>query len=184
MPTPEQNIVAAMQASRAKRVADQQAAEAAAQAASAAKEASAESKAAPVFKAAYASDDGVIYCIGAYAGNVDLDEDVLQTKTLVAMAYDFTKAAARTFKANHTDALEADLVASMPGAPILKSGRVLKFGEEIPDDDEVTGIDLKAEPIAWFVGLKPHDPAVAQLARDGKLAGTSWGAYATREVIE
>ncbi len=171
----------AEEAAAAKLLAAAEAQAAAAAASSAAAAAGGETKAAPVFKAAYTSDDGVVYCIGAYAGNVDLDKDVLQTKALVRMAYDFTKAGTRTFKANHNEKLEADLVASMPGAPILKSGRVLKAGEDMPDDDPVTGICLKSEPIAWFVGIRPHDPEVVKLAKAGKLAGTSWGAFASRE---
>ena len=154
---------------------------AAAEAQAAAAAATGETKAAPIFKAAYTSDDGVVYAIGGYATNVDDDKDTLQTATLVRMAYDFTKAGTRTFKANHNGEIKADLVASMCGAPILKSGRVLKAGEELPDDDPVTGICLKSEPIAWFVGIKPSDPEIVKLAKSGKLAGTSWGALAKRE---
>lgn len=140
-------------------------------------------KAKPVFKTAYVSDDGVIYLIGAYAGNVDADNEVLQTKALVDMSYDFTSAATRTFKANHKDEIKADLVASMPGAPILKSGKVLKFGEDMPADDEIVGIDLKAEPIAWFVGIRPHDKAIAEKAKAGEIVGASWGAFVDKTEI-
>ena len=146
----------------------------------------AEAKAAPVatFKAAYVSDDGVIYGIGAYAESFDRDDDNLRTKALVKMAYDFCAASTRTFKACHKEELGADLVASMPGAPILKSGRVLKAGEEIPSNDPVTGIDLKAEPIAWFVGVRPRDPDVSEMARKGEIVGFSWGAYVDRELVK
>lgn len=137
-------------------------------------------KAQPVFKSAYVSDDGVIYLIGAFAGNVDLDDDVLQTKALVDMAYQFCSSEKRTFKCNHKDELAADLVASMPGAPILKSGKVLKFGEQMPEDDEIVGICLKSEPICWFVGVRPHDKAVAEKAKAGEIVGSSWGAFVDR----
>jgi len=131
------------------------------------------------FKSAYVSDDGVIYLIGAYAGNVDDDSDVLHTKALVKMAYDFTSGGTRRFKANHKEDLAADLVASMPGAPILKSGRVLAYGEDVPNDDPITGICLKSEPVAWFVGIRPHDKSIAEKAKadPGFIAGASWGAH-------
>jgi hypothetical protein len=140
-------------------------------------------KAKPAFKTAYVSNDGVIYLIGAYAGNVDLDDEVLQTKALVTMAYDFCSAEKRTFKCNHKDAIPADLVASMPGAPILKSGKVLKYGEEMPEGDEIVGIDLKAEPIAWFVGVRPHDPEIAKKAKAGEIVGASWGAFVEKREL-
>lgn len=137
-------------------------------------------KASVAFKAAYVSDDGVIYLIGAYAGNVDKDNEVLQTKALVDMSYDFCSAASRVFKCNHKTEIGADLVASMPGAPRLKSGRILKFGEEHPENDPITGIDLDAEPIAWFVGVRPHDKSVAEKAKAGEIVGSSWGAFVDR----
>jgi hypothetical protein len=144
----------------------------------------ADGKAKPIaFKTAYVADDGVIYLIGAYAENIDLDDDVLRTKALVKMAHDFTARDKRTFKANHKDEIAADLVASMTGAPILKSGRTLAAGEELPDDDEIIGIDLKAEPIAWFVGVRPHDATITDAARKGEIIGASWGAYVDREQL-
>ena len=136
------------------------------------------------FKAAYVSDDGVIYGIGAYAENIDLDDEVLRTKALVGMAYDFCSATNRVFKANHQDVLAADLVASMPGAPILKSGRILAAGEDVPEDDPITGICLKSQPIAWFVGVRPQDPAISEMARKGGVAGFSFGALVAREAIK
>lgn len=135
------------------------------------------------FKAAYVSNDGVIYLIGAYAGNVDLDNDVLQTKALVDMSYDFCSSKARTFKANHKNDIAADLVASMPGAPILKSGRVMAYGEDLPEDDPITGICITSEPVAWFVGIRPHDKAIAEKARAGEIIGSSWGAFVDRHEI-
>lgn len=167
----EQKYAAAVEAAKAEKPADASETDA--------------TKAEPLatFKAAYTSDDGVIYAIGAYAGNVDDDDDVLTTKALVKMAYDFTRSSTRTFKACHAEEIGAELVASMPGAPLLKSGRVLHYGETIPDDDPVVGIDLKAEPIAWFVGVKPTDPKVSELAKAGGLSGLSWGAFASREAI-
>lgn len=177
----EEKIAAQFKASREARVAEAPTAEIVS-----ASETQAEAKetAGPVtFKAAYVSDDGVIYGIGAYAENIDLDDEVLRTKALVGMAYDFCSASTRVFKANHQDELAADLVASMPGAPILKSGRILTAGEDVPENDPITGICLKSQPIAWFVGVRPSDPAISEMARKGGVAGFSFGALVAREAI-
>jgi hypothetical protein len=137
-----------------------------------------------VFKSAYVGDGGVIYAIAATSGTVDLDDDVLSTEALVKMAYDFTSSGTRTFKANHSDAVEADLVASITGAPVLKSGRVIAHGESLPEDDPMVGINLEEHPSAWVVGIRPKDRAIAELAKAGGIAGLSWGAYATRSPIK
>jgi hypothetical protein len=137
-----------------------------------------------VFKSAYVSDGGVIYAIAATSGTVDLDDDVLSTAALVQMSHDFTSAGKRTFKANHTDAVEADLVASMTGAPLLKSGKILSPGQSIPTDDPLVGLSLEGEPTCWVVGIRPTDKAVADLAKAGGIAGLSWGAYAKRVPLE
>lgn len=145
--------------------------------------AAAEAKAA-TFKAVAVDDQGVIIGIGAMAGNIDRDGEVVQVGALLQMAYDFCASKARTFKANHDDAAElsADLVASMPGAPVLKSGRILKAGEDLPDDDPVVGINIeKGNEIAWFMGIRPHDPAVLEAARKGEIVGFSWGGFAAKE---
>lgn len=140
--------------------------------------------AAPRFKA-IAVDDGVIIGIGAYAENVDLDNEVVDKANLVKMAYEFCASADRTFKANHQEELGADLVASWPGAPILKSGRKLADGESLPDDDPVIGISLeKGAESAWFVAVRPHDPEVAKAAKAGEVVGFSWGATVTKEPME
>jgi len=138
----------------------------------------------PVFKAAYTSDEGTIYALAATAGTVDLENDVLQTKAMLRMAADFTSSATRCFKANHDDAIEADLVGSLCGRPILKSGRVLSYGESIPNDDPVIGLSLEGQPSAWLVAIRPRDPAVLELAKCGAIAGLSWGAHASRTDLE
>ena len=123
------------------------------------------------FKAAYVSDDGVIYGIGAYAENIDLDDEVLRTKALVGMAYDFCSATNRVFKANHQDVLAADLVASMPGAPILKSGRILAAGEDVP---EARGIKLLR---AW---LSPEQQAQYRQRHDDPASTATYIGLRTR----
>jgi hypothetical protein len=138
----------------------------------------------PTFKAAYVSDEGTIYALAATAGTIDLDDDVLQTKAMLRMAADFTSAPSRCFKANHADSLEADLVGSLCGRPILKSGRVLSFGESLPSDDPMVGISLEGQPTAWLVAIRPKDAAVLELAKAGGIAGLSWGAHASRTEIE
>lgn len=139
-------------------------------------------KARPVFKAVAVDDQGVIYGIASMV-TVDREGEIVEKGALLQMAYDFCASKARQFLFNHDkDApLDADLVASIPGAPILKSGRVLKAGESLPDDDPVVGIDIqKGNEIAWFVGLKPHDSRVLEQARKGG-HGFSWGGYASKE---
>lgn len=135
------------------------------------------------FKAVNVDNQGVIIAIGASVG-LDREDDAVTRGALVGMAYDFCASSNREFRANHdADAiLKADLVASFPGAPILKSGALLAPGSEIPDDDEIIGIDIrKGNETHWFVGIKPHDPAITEAARKGELAGLSWGGYARKE---
>ncbi len=141
-------------------------------------------KAKPVaFKAVSVDDHGVIIGIGAVAGNVDLDNETLAQKGLVTMAYDFCGANARVLKANHGDAMpKAELVASWPGAPILKSGALLAPDAMPTDEDPIVGISLeKGKETHWFVGIRPNDDAVLEQAKKGGIAGFSWGAYVTRE---
>jgi hypothetical protein len=138
----------------------------------------------PVFKAAYTDAEGVIYAIAATSDTVDLDDDILSSRALVKMAHDFTSSGKRTFKANHADEVSAHLVASMTGSPILKSGRVLKAGENIPTEDPVIGLDLRGDQTCWIVGIKPDDAAIVELAKAGGIAGLSWGAWAQRDPEE
>lgn len=136
----------------------------------------------PAFKAVSVDNQGVIVGIGSAAYIVDSEEDEVQQRALVGMAYDFCASKAREFRANHDDLLEADLVASWPGAPILKSGRVLGRGEELPADDLVVGINIeKGNETHWFVGVRPHDPRVVDAARKGDILGFSWGGFAAKE---
>ena len=135
------------------------------------------------FKAVNVDNQGVIIAIGASVG-LDREDDAVTKAALIGMAYDFCAASNREFRANH-DAeavLKADLVASFPGAPILKSGAILAPGAEMPEGDEIIGIDIrKGNETHWFVGIKPHDPAITEAARKGELAGLSWGGYARKE---
>jgi hypothetical protein len=192
VPTHEEQMVVAMREHHDKWVASRTTAQAEAAQADKPDEAlkeGGEEKAAPVtLKAAYVGKGNVVYCIGAYAGNEDKDLDTLHIPPLVQMAHDFVKASKREFNANHGTAnkgapIDAELVESMTGAPILKSGRVLVYGDEMPDpkDDPVTGIDLKGDPIAWFCALEINDPEIVELVKSGAIIGTSWEAYVRRE---
>ncbi len=142
-----------------------------------------EPRAVQTFKAVNVDDHGVIIAIGASIG-LDREDETVTKAALIGMAYDFCATPNREFRANH-DAeaiLKADLVASFPGAPILKSGALLAPGSEIPDGDEIIGIDIrKGNETHWFVGIKPHDSAITEAARKGELAGLSWGGYARKE---
>ena len=130
-------------------------------------------------------DHSVIVGIGAAAENIDLDDEVVRQRDLVAMSYDFCASKARAFKANHTDPLpKAELVASWPGAPILKSGRVLKAGEALPTDDDVIGINIeKGRETHWFVKVRPNDPAIVEAAQKGDVAGFSWAGLVNRTPV-
>ncbi len=130
-------------------------------------------------------DHSVIVGIGAAAENIDLDDEVIRQHDLVAMSYDFCASKARAFKANHADPLpKAELVASWPGAPILKSGRVLKVGEALPTDDAVIGINIeKGRETHWFVKVRPNDAAIVEAAKAGDVAGFSWAGLVNRTPV-
>jgi hypothetical protein len=128
-----------------------------------------------------AADDGVIIGIGSYAELVDLDGDVIKTGDLVRMAYDYCASTSRAFKANHKDEIDCQLVASWPGAPVLKSGRVLRDGEPLPSGDPVSAISLeKGCETAWFIAVRPRDQKVFEAAKAGDVVGFSWSGPATR----
>lgn len=143
------------------------------------------------FKAIGAGIDGIIVGIGASAGSpskLDKDDEFVDKAGLVKMAYDFCSAKDRTFKANHKEEIAVDLVASWPGAPIVKSGsgvRCLEIDEPLTDAYEVVGIDIaKGSESHWFVAVRPKDPEIAALAAKGGIAGFSFGAIVNREPIE
>lgn len=139
-------------------------------------------KARPTFKAIPSDNQGVIIGIGSAAHIVDRDDEVVTPAALLGMAYDFCASKAREFRANHDAVIDADLVASWPGAPILKSGRVLGVGEELPTDDPVVGINIeKGNETHWFVGVRPHDERIVEAARKGEVVGFSWGGFAAKE---
>lgn len=136
----------------------------------------------PVFKAVNVDDQGVIIGIGASIAK-DNEEDVVERGALVGLAYDFCASKAREFRANHDEAvvLDADLVCSWPGAPILKSGKILEAGVDAPADDPIVGINFeKGKETHWFVGIKAKDARITEAARKGELVGFSWGGLALK----
>lgn len=137
------------------------------------------------FKAISTNDTGVILGIGAAAENIDLDDEVMRKADLVRMSYDFCSASTRTFKANHKEEIGCDLVASWPGAPIFKSGKVLKAGDAIPADDPIIGINIeKGSETHWFVAVKPHDAEVLETAKKGGIAGFSWSGLVKKTPVK
>jgi len=143
-----------------------------------------------VFKALSIDEKGVITGIGGAAGDinkVDLDKEFIEKADLMDLAFDFCGSANRSFKANHTDDLGADLVESWVGAPIIKDGdavRVLKADEVLDDKMEVVGISTeKGAETHWFVGVRPHDQKVVEAAKAGELAGFSFSAIVTKTVV-
>lgn len=134
------------------------------------------------FKACSVDDQGVIVLIGSAADIEDRDKETVEKGAVLRMAFDFCAGATRTFKANHDHEIACDLVASWPGSPVLKSGRLIESGEKLPDDDPVVAINIeKGRESHWFVGVRPHDPEVLKAAREGKLGGASWGGWATKQ---
>lgn len=128
---------------------------------------------------------GVIIGIGAAADNVDLDLEIVNKGALIQMSYDFCASTSRTFKANHTAIISCELVASWPGDPILKSGKALKKGDPIPEDDEIIGIGIGPDSgSSWFVGVKPQDKAILDAAKKGEIAGFSWSGFCCKKPIE
>lgn len=134
------------------------------------------------FKAVSVDDRGVIYGIGGSIARDKQDEDV-EKGALIGLAYDFCARADRTFRPNHdqTATVDAELVESWLGEPVLKSGRVLAPGEAVPANDP---IDLaqcrKGQETHWFMTVKPKDPAILDAARKGELVGFSWGGFARK----
>lgn len=129
------------------------------------------------FKAVNVDDHGVIVGIGASI-SVDREDDAVQKGALLGLAYEFCASKGREFRANHDPevVLDAELVASWPGAPILKSGTILQPGQEIPSDDPVVGINIeKGKETHWFVSIRPKDKAIVDAARKGEIVGFSWG---------
>jgi hypothetical protein len=100
------------------------------------------------------------------------------------MAYDFTSASKRTFKANHKDEIDAKLVQSWVGAPIIADGdgvRALKAEEKLTPAMQVVGIDIRpGNESHWFVGAKLPE-ALADKA--GEVVGFSFGANVTKVTV-
>lgn len=136
------------------------------------------------FKAAkLKGGESVIYGIGASV-NVDLDDEFLKQKSMVTMAHDFAASNKRTFKANHAEEVEMELVESWTGVPLVKSGdtvTALKAGETLADDAQVVGISFEGTATHWFIGVRPSDPAVVEAAKAGEIAGFSWSALVKKE---
>lgn len=137
------------------------------------------------FKAVQVDDQGVItLCASSIAK--DGDGDTVEKAAMIGMAYDFCATAERVFRANHDESapIEAKLVESCVGVPVLKSGKVLEPGEAIPEDDpfdHVRTMDAaKACNTHWFVSVMPTDPEIVKAAKEGKIVGSSWGGMALK----
>lgn len=134
------------------------------------------------FKAVCVEDRGVIMGIGGSIA-VDKQGEDVEKGALIGLAYDFCASAERTFRPNHDQhaSIDADLVESWLGEPVLKSGRVLAPGEAVPQDDPIDVSQCrKGAETHWFITVKPHDAAVLEAARKGELVGFSWGGFARK----
>ena len=141
-------------------------------------------------KAIGSTPDGVIVGVGASAGSpnkLDLDGEFFSKADLVRMAQDFCSSRDRAFKANHQKPLECDLVSSWAGCPVIREDgrlRTLKADETLTDAMNVVAINIeKGKETHWFVGVKPRDPALVELAAKGGIAGFSVGVLATRKEV-
>lgn len=137
------------------------------------------------FKALGVDEHGVITLIGGASGSpdkLDLDGEFLEKGDLVKMGFDFCSNTSRTFKANHTEPIECDLVENWVGPLLIQDGkniRALRANEKLTADTVVKGVGLRDESDAgayWLVGVRPRDEAIIKAAREGKIAGASWGA--------
>jgi hypothetical protein len=141
-------------------------------------------------------EHGVIVGIGSLADAIDLDRDSVPADLMVKAAHDFCGRDKRTFKANHSEKIDGKLAESWTGVPVLDQAvdgvtrtdehglHRLKAGQHIPEDRTVVATAFKADEtdaVAWFVGIKPSDPALVEAAKKGDVAGLSWGGPADRE---
>lgn len=137
------------------------------------------------FKAVKVDDQGVItLCASSIAK--DGDNDTVQKGAMIGMAFDFCGSKDRIFHANHDKGakIDAQLVESCIGVPVLKSGKVLEPGQEIPSDDpfdHVRTMDAaKACNTHWFVSVRPTDARIVEAAKKGEIVGASWGGMALK----
>jgi hypothetical protein len=141
-----------------------------------------ETKGAPEIRVYKADAElGVISLFASAAGVTDKDGEIVPQSDLVAMAHNFCAAKAREFNANHGqnhfDLSKAELVESIVGAPVLKSGRVVKLGEELPavSDDPVVAINIeKGNEAYWMFSVRPNNDEVVEEAKKGGVIGSSW----------
>lgn len=183
---------AAAEAEAAKQAAAAQAAaSAAAKPADAAAPADGEQKASSVsFKAIAVDEFGIVYGIGGAAGStakLDKDGEFIEKGDLCRLAFDFCAKGGRKFNANHDRgwSIDAQLVESWVGAPIIRkegATRTLSANEVLdPATMTVIGINVeKGNETHWFVGVKPLDPEIVELAKSGGVAGFSWGAHVSK----
>jgi hypothetical protein len=152
----------------------------------------AEAKGAPKFTVYKAdTETGVIYTFASAAAITDADKEAVPQADLIAMAHGFCASKGRAFNANHGqdhfDLSKAELVESIVGAPILKSGRVMKLGEELPkaEDDPVVGMNIeKGAETHWLIGFKPNNEAVVEEAKKGGVVGASWEGFANKVEVK
>lgn len=147
-------------------------------------------KAKPVaFKAIGIDEYGVITLIGGASGSpakLDLDQEFVDKGDLVKMAFQFAASATRTFKANHSEPIDCELVENWVGPLLIQDGktiRALKADEKITPETVVKGVGLRDESDAgayWLVGVRPKDPEVIAAAKAGQIAGASWGASCSK----
>lgn len=142
------------------------------------------------FKAVGVDEFGVITLIGGASGTpdkLDLDGEFVSKGDLIKMAFDFAANAQRTFKANHSEPIECELVENWVGPLLVDGGsgvRALKANEKLDlSKMSVRGVGVRDQSDAgayWLVGVRPKDPEILEMAQKGQIAGASWGAQCNK----
>lgn len=137
-------------------------------------------------KAVRFEDYGSAGLIVGIGGSISKDKegDEVERASLRKLAHEFCTSKSQLLCANHDEGIPIDggTVGYWVGAPVTKSGRLIKPGEDLPKDDPVVAINFeKGNDTHWFFELRPSDPEILEAARKGEIVGFSWAGMAQKE---